>query len=317
VADVFGSEVTTNAILDSEGPPALLLAGLALLIVGFGFKIAAVPFHSWTPDVYQGAPSPIVAFMASGVKAAGFAGLLRVLFEAFDGYADDWRPYVTGIAIATLIVGSVLAVVQTDVKRLLAYSSINHAGFILLGVIAATERGNSAALFYLAAYTFMVAGSFGIVTVVSRTGDDATGIDDFRGLARRRPLLALAFTVFLLSQAGVPFTAGFWAKAEVLSAAVDADRWYVALVAMVTAVIAAFIYLRVVVSMYSAPDEAEEGEEGEPEGRADVEGGRVPFGAKVALLVAAAATLLIGFLPGLLADLSDDAAPVADATSQE
>ncbi|MGH9135542.1 MAG: NADH-quinone oxidoreductase subunit N [Acidimicrobiales bacterium] len=303
----FGEDVTTGAILSGGGgPPALLLAGLALLVVGFGFKVAAVPFHSWTPDVYQGSPSPVVAFMASGVKAAGFAGLLRVLIEAFDGYADDWQPYVYVLAVATLVVGSVLAVVQTDVKRLLAYSSISHAGFILVGVQAATGRGISAALFYLAAYTFMVAGSFGVVTVVSRTGDSATSLDDFRGLAQRRPMLAFAFTVFLLSQAGVPFTAGFWAKVEVLTAAADASSYWLALVAMLFAVVAAYLYLKVIVAMYMADEEQAAA------ARADVEPPGVPLGARVALVAAAAATIVLGFLPHLLADLSDDAIPVAE-----
>ena len=175
----------------------LVLAGLALLLVGFAFKVAAVPFHFWTPDVYQGAPSPSVAWMASGVKVAGFAGLLRVFYLAFGTYRVDWQPIVFVLAALTMVVGSVLAIVQTDVKRMLAYSSINHAGFILVAVQAASDEGVQAALFYLAAYTFMVAGSFGIVTVVSRKGDVGNDLDDYRGLSRDRPVLALAFALFL------------------------------------------------------------------------------------------------------------------------
>ena len=141
---------------------------LPILLVGFGFKVAAVPFHSWTPDVYQGSPSPVVAYMASGVKVAGFAGLLRVFVLTFGPERTEWQPLVYALAVATLLAGSILAVVQTDVKRMMAYSSISHAGFILVGVQAATSQGTSAALFYLAAYTFMVAGSFAVITVAGR-----------------------------------------------------------------------------------------------------------------------------------------------------
>lgn len=295
---LFGTSVSVEQILGST--PPLLLAGLGLLLVGFGFKVAAVPFHSWAPDVYQGAPAPAVVFMASGVKAAGFAGLLRVLTLAFGAYVDDWKPFIYGLAIATLVVGSVLAVVQTDVKRLLAYSSISHAGFILVGVEAASAQGVSGALFYLATYTFMVAGSFGIVTVVSKRGEEGTSLDAFRGLARRRPVLAVAFTVFLLAQAGVPLTSGFIAKFEVLGAAVEDGDYWLALIAMVAAVIAAFLYLKIIVAMYMSDDDAE-----------SVEPDRtpVPFGAKLALATAALVTLVFGLFPNPLDQLSDDATP--------
>jgi NADH-quinone oxidoreductase subunit N len=308
----FGPTVTTAELLSGGvGTPALLLAGIALLLVGFGFKVAAVPFHSWAPDVYQGSPSPVVAFMASGVKAAGFAGLLRVMLEGFGGYADDWQPFVYALAVASLLVGGVIGIVQTDVKRILAYSSITHAGFILVGLEAASDRGTSAALFYLATYTFMVAGSFGVVTVVSRTGDAATSIDDFRGMSRRRPMLALAFTLFLLAQLGAPFTSGFVAKVQVLSAAADTGSYWLALIAMVSAVISAYLYLKVVVAMYMSSDEESAA------ARAGAGRSKVPFAATLAIGVAAVVTLLLGFLPGLLDDLSDGAVPVADAAAQE
>ncbi len=299
----------------TAAPPALLLVGLALLLVGFGFKVAAVPFHSWTPDVYQGSPTPVVAYMASGVKAAGFAGLLRVFVVAFHNNTIDWQPYVYAVAVATLLVGAVLAVVQTDVKRMLAYSSINHAGFVLVGVQAGTLDGVSGALFYLAAYTFMIAGSFGIVTLVSRRGDDHTALTDFRGLSRRAPVLAFVFTIFLLAQAGVPLTSGFFAKFYVLQAAIDAHSWVLAIVAMLSAVIAAFLYLRIVVAMYM--DESEEEMEAEA---ATAEGARarvhripVPFGAALALIVAFVATVGFGFLPSPLANSSRDAVPSVTA----
>lgn len=286
----------------------LLLAGIALLLVGFGFKVAAVPFQTWTPDVYQGSPSPVVAYMASGVKAAGFAGLLRVFFLAFGTYRLDWQPIIYAIAVLTMLVGSVMAVVQTDVKRMLAYSSINHAGFILVGVQAATERGVAAALFYLGAYTFMIAGSFGVVTLVGRRGDGRHRLDDYQGLARREPLLALVFTVFLLAQAGVPLTSGFLAKFYVITAAVDASSYPLAIVAMVSAVIAAFLYLRIVLAMYGAP-EGEEAEEAEVVAAPRPARLRVPAAAGIALAVSFVATVGIGIVPDPLTDTSRDAVP--------
>ncbi len=212
-----------NVVLGEK--KALLLAGVALLIVGLGFKVAAVPFHSWTPDVYQGAPSPVTAFMASAAKVAAFAALLRVLTYGLAARADDWRPVLWVLAILTLVVGSILAVVQTNVKRMLAYSSISHAGFILVGVEAASDKGTQSALFYLLAYAVLVLGTFGVVTMVGRNGDAAHELDDYRGLGKQRPVLAFALTVFLLSQAGVPLTSGFVAKFGVIFAAVDRDSY--------------------------------------------------------------------------------------------
>ncbi|MHB1584611.1 MAG: NADH-quinone oxidoreductase subunit N, partial [Acidimicrobiales bacterium] len=229
----------------------LLLAGLSLLLVGFLFKVAAVPFHMWTPDVYDGAPSPITGFMAAVAKVGGFAALLRVFISSFGVLRADWQPVVYGIAVATLLLGAGLAVVQRNVKRMLAYSSINHAGFVLLGLQAATTRGVSASLYYLFAYTFMVIGSFAVVTVLGRRGDADHDIAGYRGLARRQPALALAFAVLLLAQAGAPFTTGLWAKLQVVLAAVDANSVPLAAIAMGSAAVAAFFYLRVAVLMYT------------------------------------------------------------------
>lgn len=306
IALVYGATGTTNLAGISEflsesvvTQDALLLGGIAFLLVGFGFKVGAVPFHSWSPDVYQGAPTPVTAFMATAVKVGGFAGLLRVFVVALGPtYGDSWRPMVIALCVLSLVVGAVMAVVQTDVKRMLAYSSINHAGFVLLGVVAATPRGTSAALWYLLAYSVMAAGSFGVVMVVARTGDGHTRLDDFRGLARSRPGLALVFAVFLLAQAGVPLTGGFLAKLQVVGAAVDADQAAVAVVAMLTAVVSAFLYLRIIVAMYfSTP-----GDEVAPGPRV-----RIPAAAGVALGVALAATLLLGIVPGPVTGLADDA----------
>jgi NADH-quinone oxidoreductase subunit N len=229
----------------------LLLAGLALLLVGFCFKIAAVPFHMWTPDVYQGSPSPVVGFMAAVAKIGGFAALLRVFISSFGVLRDEWQPIIYVLAILTLVLGAGLAVVQRDVKRMLAYSSINHAGFVLLGLQAATAQGVSAALYYLFTYTFMVIGTFAIVTLLGGEGDRNHDLARYRGLAGRQPVLALCLAVLLLAQAGVPFTTGFLAKLQVVAAAVDANSVALAVVAMATAALAAFFYLRLAVLMYT------------------------------------------------------------------
>jgi NADH-quinone oxidoreductase subunit N len=239
--------LSKNAVLTN----GLLLAGLALMLVGFAFKVAAVPFHMWTPDVYQGAPSPVTGFMSAVAKAGAFAAMLRVLFTSFGVVSTDWKPIIYGLAVLSLVLGSVLALRQRDVKRMLAYSSINHAGFILLGVEAATTRGVSASLYYLFAYTFMTIGSFAVVTVLGREGDGDHDLTRYRGLARRQPVLALSFAVLLLAQAGVPFTTGLWAKLQVVLATISAGAVPLAVIAMVTAAIAAFFYLRVAVLMYA------------------------------------------------------------------
>jgi NADH-quinone oxidoreductase subunit N len=270
IALVYGATGSTNLtqiadylsrnVVSSDG---LLLAGLTLLLVGFAFKIAAVPFHMWTPDVYQGSPSPVTGFMAAVAKVGAFAALLRVFVSTFGVLRADWQPVVYVLALVTLVLGAGLAVVQRDVKRMLAYSSINHAGFILLGLEAATARGVSASLYYLFVYTFMVIGTFAVVTVLGGEGDGDHDLSRYRGLARRQPVLALCLAVLLLAQAGAPFTTGLWAKLQVVLAAVDAGSVPLAAVAMVTAALAAFFYLRVAVLMYTGGEERD-AEEPEP-----------------------------------------------------
>jgi NADH-quinone oxidoreductase subunit N len=230
------------------------------MLVGFAFKIAAVPFHMWTPDVYEGAPTPVTGFMSAVAKAGAFAALLRVLFSSLGVISSDWKPIIYGLAVLSLVLGSVVALRQRDVKRMLAYSSINHAGFILLGVESALPRGVTASLYYLVAYMFMTIGSFAIVTVLGRQGDGDHDLTRYRGLARRQPLLALSFAILLLAQAGAPFTTGLWAKLQVVLATVSAGAVPLGVVAMVTAVIAAFFYLRVAVLMYASNDQPEGGE---------------------------------------------------------
>ena len=281
-----------------------MLAGVALLLVGLGFKVAAVPFHLWTPDVYQGAPTPVTGFMASVGKVAAFAALLRVFVVGLPFYRDDWRPAVWILAVASLVIGSFLAVVQTDVKRMLAYSSISHAGFVLVGVEAAAHRagetdaglGVPSALVYLLAYAVMVAGTFGVVALVSRQGDEQTDLDAFRGLGKTRPVLALAMTVFLVAQAGVPFTSGFIAKFGVIRAGVDEHSYALAIIAMVSSVVAAFLYLRIMVSAWMADPPTD--------GPAAVKL-PIPFSAGLAITLAAGFTLLVGIFPSWLLDAAE------------
>ncbi|MGH9222513.1 MAG: NADH-quinone oxidoreductase subunit N [Acidimicrobiales bacterium] len=304
VALIYGATGSTNLgivaafLREQTVTSGVFLGGMALLLVGLGFKVAAVPFHMWTPDVYQGAPTPVTAFMAAAAKAAGFAALLRIFFSTFNTNRLDWQPIVWALAVLSLVVGSVLAVVQTDVKRMLAYSSISHAGYVLVGLQAASTRGVAGSLFYLLAYTFMILGSFGIATIVGRKGDERHSLDDYRGLAKAKPGLAFTFTVFLLAQAGVPLTSGFLSKFYVISAAVEARSYALAIIAMVAAVIATFFYLRVIVTMYMSGEPAE-GEE-RPEFP-------IPMGTGVALGLALAFTLLVGFLPEAVLDFARNA----------
>ncbi len=286
------------------GGNGLLLAGLALLLVGLGFKIAAVPFHMWTPDVYQGSPSPIAGFMAAGAKVAGFAALLRVLLTAMSTQTLDWRPIVWVLAVLSMVVGAVLSATQTDVKRLMAYSSISHAGFILIGLQAASADGTSGALFYLFAYAFIVLGSFAVISVVGRLGDAEHSLADYKGLGRRSPALAILFTLFLLGQAGIPATSGFMAKFGVIRAAADVDSYAIAIIAMFASVIGAFAYLRIIVSMFMSDDDGHE----PASGGALAEGGYfVGWGTRVAILISAVATLFFGVAPQLLVNFASDA----------
>jgi len=250
---ISGIHDSLAAYVSLHNTDAMLLVGIGLLMVGLAFKVSAAPFQVWTPDVYEGAPTPVTAFMASAGKVAAFAAMLRILTVAFANRADDWRPVVWALAILTVFVGSTMAVVQTNVKRMLSYSSISHAGFILVGVEAAGHmKGNglNSSMTYLAIYTVLVLGSFAIVLSLSGMNDSDTTLDDFKGLAKRRPALALAFSVLLFAQAGVPFTAGFVAKFGVIKSAVEVNSYAIAIAAMVAAVIGAYLYLRIVVSMW-------------------------------------------------------------------
>jgi NADH-quinone oxidoreductase subunit N len=274
---------------------ALLVLATGLLIVGLGFKVAAVPFHAWTPDAYQGAPSPVTGFMAAGSKLAGFAALLRLLDAALFSLRWDWRPLVIGMAVVTMTVGSVLAIVQEDVKRLLAYSSIAHAGFVLTGVIAANDDAISGSLFYLATYGIAVLGAFAVVSVLAGRDERRVRLGDYRGLFYRSPLMAGALTLFLLSLAGVPLTSGFVGKLVVFGSAVEAGYSWVVVVGVLTSAIAAFFYLRVLVVMYME-EPGEELERARPGG----------LGAGVVALTAVA-TVALGIYWGPLIDIASRA----------
>jgi len=244
------AEIATYLARNVPTSEGLLLTGVVLLFVGFGFKVAAVPFHMWTPDVYQGAPTTATGFMAAIAKVGGFAALLRVFFSSFHTLTAWWQPILWVVAILTLLLGAVLGLVQRDIKRMLAYSSINHAGFVLLGLQAATSQGIAASTYYVFVYAFLVLGSFTVIALVGGRGDRDHDLAAYRGLGRRSPVLALAFAVLLLAQAGVPFTTGFLAKLYVVESAVDAHSYALAVIAMLSGAIAAAYYLRVVFLMY-------------------------------------------------------------------
>jgi NADH-quinone oxidoreductase subunit N len=293
IALAYGATGTTSiagmarSLSGQVGPLPLALAAAGLLAVGFSFKVAAVPFHMWAPDAYQGAATPITAYMSAATKVAAFAAFIRVFDVAFQPLSWDWTPFIQVLAAVTMVVGSVLAIAQTDVKRMLAYSSVAHAGFIFTGITAANQDGIQAALFYLVAYAAMIVGAFGVVMVVSVRGEERTALASYAGLARRNPLAAGFLTLFLLSLAGIPPTAGFIAKVSVFGAAVRAGHWPLVLVAVLASVVAAFFYLRVIVLMYMQDPQ----DEVVPETRA------VPA---LAMAAPAALTLLFGVFPQLV-----------------
>ncbi|HEY3217150.1 MAG TPA: NADH-quinone oxidoreductase subunit N [Candidatus Eisenbacteria bacterium] len=257
IALLYGATGTTNlarmaAFLVATtlpGNPLLLVGGL-LLLVGFAFKVAAVPFHMWTPDAYEGAPTTVTGYMSAGAKAAGFAALLRVALVALGSLQADWTPILVSIAILTMTVGNVTALLQTNVKRMLAYSSIAHAGYVLVAVVAGGVDGGSAALFYLAVYSLMNLGAFGILALLGRDGDERVLLADLAGLGFKHPALAFALTVFMLSLGGIPPTAGFMGKFYVFSVAIKAGHVPLVIVGVLNSVVSIFYYLRVTVALY-------------------------------------------------------------------
>lgn len=280
-----------TAAAGAQRSDTLLLAGLGLLVVGLLFKASVGPFHTWTPDVYQGAPTAITAFMGSATKVAAFGALARVLFVAFGDTRWEWRPVLWGVAIASMAIGAVLGITQTDIKRMVAYSSIAHAGFLLLGAMTITAAGTSGLLFYLLAYSFNTLATFAVMTLVRDADGEATHLSQWAGLAKRSPVVAGVMTLLLLGLAGVPLTSGFTAKFAVFSAALDDGMAVLVVIALLASAVAAFYYVRVIVLMYFS------------EPAADGPAVSVPGAfTTIAITLGVLITLLLGIVPALALD---------------
>ncbi len=303
VAMLYGYAGTLNlggiaeAVASGSGKTSLALIGTGLVLVGVLFKVGAVPFHSWIPDVYQGAPTPITAFMAAATKIAAFGAMLRIFYIALPGLRDDWRPVLWAVAILTMVVGTVTAVTQTDVKRMLAYSAVAHSGFILTGVIAGNEAGLSSTLFYLFAYGFSTLGAFAVVGLVrNAAGDEDTAMSRWAGLGRRYPLVGVVFSLFLLAFAGIPLTSGFVSKFAVFKAAGEGGAIPLVIVGVIASAVAAYFYVRVIVLMFFT----------EPPDDAPVVVMPSMLSTTV-VVVTAAVTFALGALPQPLLDLANNA----------
>jgi len=294
VALTYGATGTTSlpkiadALTNAEGPlPAgLLLAGMAMILIGFAFKVALVPFHMWTPDVYEGAPTPITAFMSAGPKAAAFAAFLRTFFVAFGPIHSDWNMLLSGIAALTMTVGNIAAIAQTNVKRMLAYSSIAHSGYVLIGLVAGGNAGATGAIFYLIAYTVMNLGAFAVVILLEHRKGGGDELKDYAGVGFRYPLIGAALSLFMISLSGIPPTVGFVGKLYLFGAAVQTGHIPLAVIGVLNSAISIFYYLRLLVLMYMR----EPGEVLPPV--------RVPVAIGIALVVTAVATLGFGVFPG-------------------
>jgi NADH-quinone oxidoreductase subunit N len=270
----------------------MLLMSLVFLTIGFGFKIASVPFHMWTPDVYEGAPTTITAFMATGVKAAAFSALVRVFFSALPAFRPDWTSIMWVICVATMTVGNIVAISQTNIKRMLAYSSIAHAGYILVAFVAGNDLGTSGILFYLMAYAFMNIGAFTVVILLGKKGEENTLISDYAGIGFKYPLLAASMTIFLLSMAGIPPLGGFMAKFYVFSAAVKSKFYWLAILGVLNSAVSVYYYLRVTVLMYFRESERE------------ITGLQFSFSSVFALVLAVFGTLGMGIYPSYVLSLA-------------
>jgi NADH-quinone oxidoreductase subunit N len=301
IAWIYGITGSTNLVeirrvlSTREIAPMYTLVGTAaaLMFVGFAFKVSAVPFQVWAPDVYQGAPAPVAAFMSAGPKAAAFAIFVRVFMVAFEPLAPRWEPIFWWCALLTMIVGNFAALSQSNIKRLLAYSSIAHAGYVLVAVTTHTEIGVAAAMFYLAAYAFMNIGAFAVVTHFARSGERFLKVEDMAGLGFRQPVTAALLTIFLLSLIGVPLTGGFFGKFYVFKAALDANLVWLTVLGLLNSAVAAYYYLRIIVVMYMY----------EPTPALD---GLQPLtaGVRTTLWVSAVATVLLGVVPGFVLDFA-------------
>ena len=304
VALVFGATGTTNVYgiaqyLQTHSSLLVYLA-VGLMFVGLGFKVASAPFHVWTPDVYEGSPAPVVAFMSTGPKAAAFAVLLRVLFATG---APGWFWMIWVSAVLSMTLGNIGALVQQNVKRLLAYSSIAHAGYLLVAFAAAQQVGISAAIFYAASYAAMNVGAFAVISHFASTGEKYVTLDDYAGLGRRSPLLAAILTIFLLSLIGIPVTGGFFAKFYVFSAALQSHLVGLTIIGVMNSAIAAYYYLRVIVYMYMRDE------------RGEIPVARIPAGLGIGLAISLIATIYLGVLPGRVLDYAMQSAQDSDEVS--
>jgi NADH-quinone oxidoreductase subunit N len=285
--DIAAYVVSKNLL----GSPMLLMS-LVFLTIGFGFKIASVPFHMWTPDVYEGAPTSITAFMATGVKAAAFSALVRVFFSALPAFRADWTSIMWVICVATMTVGNIVAISQTNIKRMLAYSSIAHAGYILVAFVAGNDLGTSGILFYLMTYAFMNIGAFTVVILLGKKGEENTLISDYAGIGFKYPLLAASMTIFLLSMAGIPPLGGFMAKFYVFSAAVKSKFYWLAIIGVLNSAVSVYYYLRVTVLMYFRESERE------------IVGLQFSPAPVLALILAVIGTLYMGIFPANVLSLA-------------
>ena len=285
----------TDAIRGSGGNDVFLLLGAAFLSVGLLFKIGAVPFHSWTPDVYQGAPTPITGFMAAATKAAAFGATLRIFYIGLDAAQVSWKPAIAGIAVITMIFGSIAAISQRDIKRMLALSSIAHTGFVLIAVVSLNKSALSATLFYLVAYGLATIGAFGIVTLVRDSAGEVTDINRWVGLGKKSPLVAAVFSLFLLSFAGIPLTSGFVGKFAIFSAAYESGNIYLVVAGVLSSAIAVFFYLRLILMLFFA---------GETNGSVSVVIPSVLT--RIAISISAIATVVLGLAPSLLLDVAQN-----------
>jgi NADH-quinone oxidoreductase subunit N len=288
---LFLNELPQRLAADAAAYPMALLS-IGLLVVGFGFKVASAPFHMWTPDVYEGAPTSVTAFMAVAVKAAAFAAFARVFFLVFPAMKVDWNMLLWVLAVVTMTIGNVAAIAQTNIKRMLAYSSIAHAGYLLVALVAANQLGAVSLLYYLLAYTLMNLGAFGVVILVGRKKDSYLNIYDYSGLAGQHPVLAAAMALFMFALAGIPPTAGFVGKFYIFSAAVQAGYIWLAIIGVMNSLVSVFYYLRITVLMYMKPAEADLGPVS------------FSFAQTAVVAVTAVAVLLIGIFPGYIYDLA-------------
>lgn len=305
IALIYGACGTTQiyavmkhfAEMSSLTSSPMAVIGVGLITIGFGFKVAAVPFHVWTPDVYQGAPTSVTAFMATGVKAAAFSVFLRVFLTAFQGFSVEWSAVLWVLAVLTMTMGNFAALVQTDVKRMLAYSSIAHAGYLLVGLVAGTAEAGSGMLFYLLGYAFMNLGAFACVIMVGRYGQENTNLESYAGLGFKFPLLGLAMTIFMFSMAGIPPTVGFIGKFLIFKAAIHQGFYWLTILGVLNSAASVYYYLRVIVTMYfrEAPEQPV------------VEELRAGPGTLVATALAGVGVLYFGIIPGAVVQLAEQA----------